>query len=341
MTQTETVNTSVQSEVAGVIHAESKTADYEVNRYSGEYDVIYKPLTGFKYKNRINDFTLDGANVMINSNVTNFFNLPEFYFVKYSDKNILDLEQSEKYEAQYPLINETPIDKKEYNILSSSWDFNYHQIYQSKSEYTSLPGTRRLTEDYSFVSKLLNLPISFIAESFNIVELTNQNFEIPDSDFANLTANGSIIDIAYSIYETDIKLKINLVQIISKKLITGGLNSEFLKFFKDEYGQPITSDTLLFGELNFDQYISQYCQINLVKLYMLDRIEFYEKADHTLPDNTVSFSEVPYSQLDDLDYAAVKNIKINNTGSSIISGSINKKLSSGVNLVPKLKIKYI
>jgi len=336
--QIETASTAV---VGGFTHIESKSQKYEVFRYSGEYDVLYRPIAGFKYTSQLGNFDLTGSNCLLNPSIKDFFIMPEFSFVKYSDTQILDLESSTKYKAEYPLIGESPVDTAPYNCLSSSWDFGYHYKYLTKSQRVKIAGTNRVTEDYSFASKLLNVPTEFTAESFNTQQLTNSQFEITDSAFAKLEANGSIIDIAYSVYKTEIKLKINLANIIAKTLIEAGLRAEFEKFFVDGLGNPLVTDLSLIGELTLDQYLTAYCKANLVKLYELEVIDFYEKPDHTLVDNSLSIAQVPYSQLDDLDYSLIKEVKINNPKSAILSGSIYKKSSTGVSLVPKLKIKYI
>jgi hypothetical protein len=287
-----------------------------------------------------------GANVFLNPGITDFFVIPEFSFVKYANTNILDFENSQKFEPVYPMIYESPIDHAQYSVLSSSWDFNYHYEYSSKKDKTTIPGSRRITEDYSFISKLLNVPIAFTADSFNSVLLTNSEFEISDSDFLKLTANAELIDLAYSVYVDEIKFRINFSQVISRALsetheLENRLRFEFEKFFKDENSVPIVSDSIALGALTFDEYLYQYCKTNLVKLYALDSLDFYEKADHSLIDNSISIAEIPYDQLDDAGYSAIKTIKINNTNSDIITGSILKKSSSGISLVPKLKIKYI
>lgn len=336
----EEVETSSRVEVGGVIHAASLSREYDMSRYSTEYDVLYRPVSGFKYETRINDFDLSGANVMINPTIRDLFVLPEFSYVKYSKDQILDLESSQKFKAVYPLINESPIDFGSYNFLSSSWDFNYHNEYVNKNTKSKIPGSRRIVEDYSFVSKLLNLPLTFTAESFNVVQLSNKNFEITDQEFQNLKANGSSVDIAYSVYTAEVKFKINLKQIIAKTIIEAGLRSEFEKFFVDQSSQVLTSDPITLGDLTLDQYLTEYTLSNLVKLYELDTFEFYEKPDHTLADNSINITQVDYADLDDLEYSLVKGIKINNTKAAVLNGSIIKKASTGISLVPKLKIKY-
>lgn len=342
----EIVNTASKTKVGGFTHTEENSTAYEIFRYSGEYDVIYRPISGFKQNGTINKFTFNGANVFLNSNITDFFVIPEFSFVKYSAFNILDFENSQKFEPVYPMIFESPIDFGQYKVLSSSWDFNYHYEYSSKSSKVTVPGSRRLTEDYSFISKLLNVPLEFTAESFNVIELSNQEFEMPDSEFIILTRNGALIDFAYSVYVSEIRFKINLSQVIAKALsetssTESRLRVEFQKFFTDQYSQPISKDPEVLGDLTFDQYLYQYCKTNLVKLYTLDTVDFYERPDHSLPDNSISVAEVPYDQLDDAGYVSTKTVKINNINSDTINGSLLKKFSSGISLVPKLKIKYI
>lgn len=343
----EEVTTDSKSLVGGFTHAEEISKKYEVNRYSGEYDVIFKNITGFKQTVDLEDFKFDGANIFLNPEIGEFFEIPEFSFVKCAPFNILDFETSAKFEPLYPMIYESPVDFVPYNVLSSSWDFNYHYLYDNKKDKTKIPGSRRITEDYSFVSKLLNVPNTFTVESFTSAELSNREFDVSDSDFLNKQINGQTLDFAYSIYPGEIRFKINLSNSMAKALSENSgdgiskLRDEFRKFFTDTNGNPINKDPESLGDLTFDEYLYQYCKVNLLKLYSLDTVDFYEKEDRTIANDTISIAQVPYDQLDDGGYTQVKSIKINNPNSDIIIGSIIKKANAGISLVPKLKIKYI
>ena len=337
----EQVETKTKTENAGVTYSETQTKDYEVNRYSGEYDTLFNPLSGFKYKTKLNDFTLDGANIKLNSQVTNFFFLPEFYYVKYSKRTILDLEGSQKYEAKYPLIGESPIDRGSYNILSSSWDANYHYEYFDKLTKTPVPGSRRIKEDYSFMSKLLNVPLELFADSFDVVQVSQKEFEISDSEFERLKINGQTYDIIYAVYDAEFRLKVNFAKITAKTLANAGARAEFQKFFRDESDQPITQSEIVFDKLTFEEYLDQYCRLNLVNLYYLDQFDFYELDDTAKTRDTIEFLQVPDSQLAENGYRKLKDVKINNTGSNVVSAIIPKKANAGLQIVPKLKIKYI
>lgn len=328
----ETVQSGQINQIAGVSLTEVNSESYSVNRYSGEYDILTRPVSGFKYEFSINNNDLAGANVCLNPNVDNFFVLPEFEFVKYSKTSILDLENSQKYLAAYPLIGETPIDRTTLNILSSSWDYNYHYEYSTKTDFAKIPGSRRVTEDYSFVSKLINLPTGFLIQEFTSASLSNQDF---------LASNATSANLVYSIFNNEVRFKLNLGDLITTHLSNNGLRAEFQKFFKDETGLPITASVEFLGDLTFEQYLTQYCTANLIKLYTIDSFEFYSLNDSTIPNNLVNFIELDYDLLGDLGYTLIRNVKINNTKSNLIEGSILIKPNTGVNLVPKIKIKFI
>jgi hypothetical protein len=330
------VETSERAQVGGYSTFEQLTSNYELFRYSGEYEILCKSVAGFKYQNRLGDFILDGSNVRLNPNVANFFVMPEFSYVKYANQNILSLEQSSKFSARYPLIGESPIDYAAFNSLASSWDFGYHYQYFGKSTKTAIAGTNRITEDYSFVSKLINLPLDIMVEPSTFEEITNEQFEVTDLAFANLG-----IDFAYSIYATDIKLKINLDRLIAKKLISAGLGESFNRFFKAPNGSTLQFDAALLGNQTLDEYKLNYCLVNLVKLYTLDILQCYARPDYTLTDNSASFKQLTYNEIELQGYLQLNTIQINNPKSAILTCSVPKLASTGVSLVPKLKIKYI
>lgn len=342
----EIVSTKSDTTTGGFIHTEEASTSYEMFRYSGEYDIITRPISGFKQNLNIGDYSFNGANTFLNPEIRDFFVIPEFSFVKYSNVSILDFENSDKFEPLYPMIYESPIDFSTYFALSSSWDFNYHYNYLTKKKKTKIPGSRRLTEDYSFVSKLINLPLSFNIEQFNWVELTNQEFDIPDKDFLKLKRNGNLVDFAFSTYASEIRFKINFSQVLAKSISDNTLDNEerlrkeFEKFFVSG-SQVITSDSESLGNLTFDEYLYRYCKANLLSLYELGEVDFYEKPNRLISDNSIAISQVPYDLLDNAGYSRIKSVKINNKKSGILTGSLLKKSSSGISLVPKLKIKYI
>jgi hypothetical protein len=318
--------------VAGFNYSEVPSQEYSINRYSAEYEVITNPIAGFKYNFSINGNDLSGANICLNPYIDNFFVIPDFEYVKYSKTSILDLENSQKYSSVYPYINETPIDRTNFNALSSSWDYGYHFEYSNKQEYTKVPGTRRVHEDYSFVSKLLNVPIQFTVEDFTSVLLSNAAFT---------KSQASEADIVYSRFGTEIRFKMNTYSLITKHLSNNGLRSEFEKFFKYSNGSAIITDQEFLGDLTLTEYLTAYSETNLIKLYQVDSFEFYELDDREILGNEVLFEQVGYDLLGDLGYDLIRSVRINNTKSKVIEGTILIKPNTGVKIVPKIKIKFI
>jgi hypothetical protein len=328
----ETVTSGQINQVAGFNYSEVPSQEYSINRYSAEYEVITNPIAGFKYNFSINGNDLSGANICLNPYIDNFFVIPDFEYVKYSKTSILDLENSQKYSSVYPYINETPIDRTNFNALSSSWDYGYHFEYSNKQEYTKVPGTRRVHEDYSFVSKLLNVPIQFTVEEFTSVLLSNAAFT---------KSQASEADIVYSRFGTEIRFKMNTYSLITKHLSNNGLRSEFEKFFKYSNGSAIITDQEFLGDLTLTEYLTAYSETNLIKLYQVDSFEFYELDDREILGNEVLFEQVGYDLLGDLGYDLIRSVRINNTKSKVIEGTILIKPNTGVKIVPKIKIKFI
>lgn len=330
------VETGSRIQTGGYEQAELPSSEYEVFRYSGEYEVLFKPVAGFKYRTDLGQFNLDGANVKLNTNVSNFFVLPEFSYIKFSDRTILDLESANKFSANYPLIGESPIDYDKFNILSTSWDFNYHYKYSTKVDKTAIPGTNRIIEDYSFLSKLINLPLELTIEPAIFQPVTNREFEVDDVAFS-ATDN----DIIYSVYPNEVRLKINFSRMLAKNILNKGLGVQFNNFFKNLDNTTIEEDSELIGNLNLTQYKIKYCELNLNKLFELSTFECFQRPDYSLAENSVSFSNVEYEELQNLGYSPINNVQINNPKSKVLTCAISKISSTGINIVPKLKIKYI
>ncbi len=155
-------------------------------------------------------------------------------------------------------------------------------------------------------------------------------------DFANAG-----IDFAFVEFDDDVKIKINVNRLIAKQLINSGLGSQFNAFFTDQSSQVISTDPGLIGDFTLSQYKLEYCETNLSKLYSVSTLDFYSKPDYSLEENSLSFAQVSYDQLADQEYSPFTGVQINSLNSAILTCSIPKTSSTGLSLVPKLKIKYI
>jgi hypothetical protein len=327
----EAVTANSKSVTGGYSYSEATSVPIEIHRYSGEYDVIFKPVSAFYQSLQINDFTINGANCALHIHVPGVFELPEFYHVKYSKSQLLDLENSTKYSPVYPLIGETPIAYANYNILSSSWDKGYHFEYLDKQTYSRIFGTRRLTEDYSFVSKLINVPETLHLDEFYISQVTQAQFRA--LDFSNM--------VEYADYAKNIRFKVDFARATAVGFKNKGLYSEFSKFFKDSNGDTITSSIDLLGELTLAEYTEQYAKLNLQSLYKVDEVEIWQKFDKTIPNGTVILVSKTLDQFIAEGYSQTKNVRINNQNPTVLEGSIDKPINSGVYVGFRIKIKFI
>jgi hypothetical protein len=69
--------------------------------------------------------------------------------------------------------------------------------------------------------------------------------------------------------------------------------------------------------------------------------EFYELEDRSIAQNSIVLENVSISQLSSLGYVITNSVKINNTKTEVIEGSMMIKPNSGINLIPKIKMQYI
>ena len=325
------VTSNSRSVTGGYAYDETAIVPFEIHRYSGEYDVVFKPVSAFYQDLQVNNFTISGANCALHISVPNFFMVPEFYHVKYSKSQLLDLENSKEYSPVYPSISETPIGVAPYNILSSSWDRDYHFEYIDKSTYSKIFGTRRITEDYAFVSKLINVPETLHLDEFYISQVNQAQFRSPA--FSNM--------VEYADYAKNIRFKIDFARAVAVGFKNKGLYAEFEKFFSDQNGETITSSIPLLGELTLEQYTEEYAKANLQALYKVDEVEIWQKFDKTVPNGTVVLVSKTLDQFINEGYTQTKNVRINNQNPTILEGLIDKPINSGLYVGFRIKIKFI
>jgi hypothetical protein len=128
---------------------------------------------------------------------------------------------------------------------------------------------------------------------------------------------------------------------MAKVLSNNGIRQEFRKFFKYLDNSDIVSDSDILGDLSFEEFLRQYCLRNLVNLYQIGTFEFYELEDRSISQNSIVLENVSISQLSSLGYVITNSVKINNTKTEVIEGSMMIKPNSGIKLIPKIKMQYI
>jgi hypothetical protein len=304
---------------------------YEINRYEGGFSPLFKDVSAFKsnqifISNSISD--LENANTRFNLELPDFLKIINFNHIKISDNKILDLESDQIFEPKYELVNEIAIGRADYDLLQSNWDFGFHYKYSDKSTKKAVPGTLRIEEDDSFISKLINLR--------DEIELENYSTQI----FTDLNQiNLDDIELAYVDNPREIEGYINIKNVLTSFLISDGISEKFNEFL-------VNSVDYIGNNNSIESYIVQYIKLNIIKLYNINGVELYTKSigntsTETGNPNTIEFEFLNDQQRNDLGYTLNRNLQINKTDRFILKFKFNKNFNNGLSISPKVKIKLI
>ena len=182
--------------------------------------------------------------------------------------SVLELSQDSAFLSLYPLINEVGIDYKDTYVFSSNWEPGYFRKSIDKTQIQSIIGTRSMTEKKSyFGSKYLNVPQEINLETFVQSEFNEEGI-----------INSTLVDGTFMVREADANIEMYLF--IQKRLISElspSIKATFEKYVNPLYG---------FGdEESLNDDVEKYIVQNLLKLYKIDRIELFEKADRAEQSN--------------------------------------------------------
>lgn len=309
---------------------------YEINRYDGGFSPLFNDILPFnsKFKFTKNDIeTLDLSNTLLNLNIDNFFTLVNFSHIKVADLKILDLEADNIFEPRYELINEISINRENYFLPLSNWDLGFHFKYSNKTQYSPVPGTLRVEEDDSFISKLLSLRKEIELETFDTLILGATD------KIENVNLND--IELVYKENQNTIEGYFNLNNALTSFLLSDGISEKFEEFLSESTQYLGNFETI-------EDYVIEYIRLNILKLYDLLEIQFYTKIDTTLVStlNTVNVNTVAFEFLDDKGrndkgFKLSKNLRINKFDRLILKFTFNKELNGGLVISPKIKIKFI
>ncbi len=304
---------------------------YEINRYDGGYSPLFKELSAFKSRqiftaNDISD--LESGNTRFNLNVSNFLKIENFNHIKIANEKILDLESNEQFDPLYELIGEIAVGQGDYDLLLSNWDFGFHYKYPDKVNKIPVPGTLRIEEDYSFVSKLINL-----REEIELENFTSQQVQSLASQ------NINDIELVYVDSATHIEGIINVANVIKSFLLSDGISSKFNDFLENQVNYIGNNNTI-------EEYVKKYISLNILKLYTINEVEIFSKEvrDGSTVEgspNPITFSFLNDTQRNSMGYKLNRNLQINKIDNFVLSFRFNKSLNSGLSISPKIKINFI
>lgn len=334
-------SSNIPKQVGYNLFANTLTSPYNLNRYSGGYDAIFKDVVFFNSKTTVQGNNLSFANIVFNMNYDGTFVIPNFNHIKVSEKSILLLANDPKYQSVYPLIDEVAISRANYFLLSSNWEYGFHHHYSDKSTSEPVSGTLRIGEDSSYISKLIKMPAS--------IDL--QNYEYNKVSINSLNGNYSQQEVAYQEDLSTVNGIINLANTSVRYLASTNLSTNLKATFVDSSGNPITQSQEFLGNLNIEEYVEAYITDNLLELYQIDVVEVWVLKVKNLTSsiagnsganpNTVQFVNLNDSQRAAQGYTLLKDVQINKLGDFLLNFSINKPSDSSLSVSFKIKISLI
>lgn len=235
--------------------------NFQILRYGGEYIPKMNTIIPFKmgesvsFLDEFNDS--NKPNTRFDFTSQKFGKIQNLGYHKVSDKKILTLADT-TYASNYPLLNETGIDYKDYSVISSTWDYNFYQFYNQKDVSTNVNPLVESEEIKTFLgSKLINTPNFLTLEDF-----TFSTFKDISKDFWYEINNNTI-----NIY------------LYPSNMILKCLNTDYLK------NKILNSISLLRDSSLFtDKFLEEYIQLNLVKIYKISSVKLYTKGDRASQD---------------------------------------------------------
>jgi ABC-type dipeptide/oligopeptide/nickel transport system ATPase component len=245
----------------------------------------------------------------------------------------LELESDTAYLPVYPKIDEVAIGQLNYFLLSSNWDWGFHRKYSSKSISLPVAGSIRVEEDESFLGKIVILPAEIELEQFNLV-LLSENQQLSEVDLTQ-------IEMVAKEGANTLDGYINLSNVITSYLLSDGIKQKFEDYL-------VNSSEFIGNFESIEDYVREYIALNILKLYEVGSTEFYSKRNATLSSSTKvkNRNAIEFVFLNDKDrftlgYSILKSVQINKSDRLILNFSIQKSLDAGINISPKIKIKFI
>jgi hypothetical protein len=161
-------------------------------RYSGGYSPLFRKVVYFDYDKTDtisgdNSIDLSFRNCNFAPNKEYFGILRNLPFTKVDKgNNILSLSKDLPEGPVYPLVGQSPIWKKNFNIFSSSWDPGYYDQFNGPTTYNQVAGTRSMKENKSFLaSKIMKTPGNFDFSNYITLEISRTSGSTNINDINN------------------------------------------------------------------------------------------------------------------------------------------------------------
>ena len=243
-------------------------------------------------------------NTQFNSKDPKFGQIQNFFYHKVNEQDpstVLELSKESAFPSLYPLINEIGIDYRDFYMFSSNWEPSYFIKSIDKSQIQKVIGTRSMFERKSFFgSKYLKCPETIVLETFKPEPFVKAAIKQPSlidgtfmfQDQPSVTVNKRVIRTEGVRNTRAIKKQpsspVETFYLFNEKRLMEFLftpiKEQFEKYIKDLYG---------WGNLEtLDDDVNQYIRENILKLYKVERVDFYTLASRTKGGSTYSTAEL-------------------------------------------------
>lgn len=148
-------------------------------RYSGEYEPLTRKIIHFSKDKTDKIFGYNGLDLSFRNcnfapNKYFFGVIRNLNFSKVSlGNNILSLSQNLPEGPVYPLVDQSPIWKKNFNTFQSSWDPGYYEFFTGPSTFQKVAGTRSMVERKTFFgSKMMQTPTEVDFDNYIVLQIS-------------------------------------------------------------------------------------------------------------------------------------------------------------------------
>jgi hypothetical protein len=289
------------------------------------------------------------------------------------ENNILALSQNLPEGPVYPLVGQSPIWKKNFNLFSSSWDPGYYQKFTGAEVYENVAGTRSMKEFKSFLgSKIMKTPDPLSFNNYITLQISRTS---GDSDVAAIngkidsslksiqtitpsntgTGIGSVGPYLSGVDYNKIDLSIfpdaelvwqyfpenklvrgiiRLDRMLRRYLLNSGIKQTFINNIISDFG---VGDP---DSINDD--VNAYIDLNVSPLYQGNIFDLYVRKSSTPTDaNYMVRGDIATSEKYKLEYLNETNYKLTKNGDLIYNFEYNLETSYNYSLLFNLGIKKI
>lgn len=307
---TERPDTYSHDSVIGYVFLKAPTSHpYQMARYEGGYDPIFKPVLFHERSFDTGSTAITLANVSFARNIDSFGIVNNMGMLKVADAKIMKLQDDDKYRMVYEYISEIATDKVDLNVFKSNWEYGYHFKYTDKNKRLPVAGSLRIEEDFFTGGKTMDVP--------NSIELRNP---IIGTDFT------------YTLGSTSAKGNIDLTSQIITNIVESGALVSISKWLID--------DPEYIGFNGLRSYVESYVRTNIINLYRIDVIEFWVLYNGDA--GNISFvTGLTDKELSKLGYVLKRDVLINKTNRFSAEFTITRETNRGMIVAPVAKIKLI